>query len=190
MNITNSELWANTGYFNLNQYNYINELIIDLKPKNILEIGYATCRSTASILYNGHKYLDKMILYDYFNNDDYKIKDKILIKYDNNNKIQFLKNLNIDNLKNYFDNGIDFSLISSQLEYTECYNYISKIYDLTNVNGIILVNDYDSYPPDGVRIDNVTMACDDSYKNIIKNSNSIIEKWYYNGKGFFKIIKK
>ena len=48
--------------------------------------------------------------------------------------------------------------------------------------GLILIDDYESGPPEGCNIPEVTNACDDFYE--VKKENLSREKWNKDGKGF------
>ena len=47
---------------------------------------------------------------------------------------------------------------------------------------MILIDDYESGPPEGCNIPEVTKACDDFYE--VKKKNLSREKWNKDGKGF------
>ena len=94
--------------------------------------------------------------------------------------------LNDDFFKKEFPLGIDWYTIDGDHSYGGCLFDLRAIVNHINKNGIIIIDDYESGPPNGCSIPGVTRACDDFYKE-----NQYLEKtkWHCKGKGFC-IFKK
>ena len=88
--------------------------------------------------------------------------------------------------KKEFPLGIDWVTIDGDHSYEGCLFDLRAVVNHINKNGIIIIDDYESGPPNGCCIPDVTRSCDDFYKE-----NQYLEKttWNCKGKGFC-IFKK
>ena len=180
------DFWCNRGHFNLDQAEYFKELVNKYQPQYVLETGFCTGRSASSVLVNTTN-LKKMISIDI--NFDYikpegRIYQKLLL--DNFKNFYTVEKaskyvLNDLFLKQQFPNGIDWATIDGDHSYNGCLFDLISIYEHMNKNGIIIIDDYKSGPPNGCSIPEVTKACDDFYK--IHPELEKIE-WNNKGKGF------
>ena len=186
-----NEFWCKKGHFNLDQSNLFKEMVNEYKPEYVLETGFCTGRSASSILTNANK-LKKMISidinFDYINPEG-RIYKKIL--EDNFENFYTIENssrkiLNDDFIKKEFPLGIDWVTIDGDHSYDGCLFDLRAVVSHINKNGIIIIDDYESGPPNGCSIPVVTNACNDFYKE-----NQYLEqtKWNCKGKGFC-IFKK
>ena len=82
---------------------------------------------------------------------------------------------------NYPD-GIDYCLVDGDHSYSGCFIDLVNIFPKMKKGGLILIDDYESGPPEGCNIPEVTNACDDFYE--VKKENLSREKWNKDGKGF------
>jgi predicted O-methyltransferase YrrM len=178
--------WCAKGHFNVDQADFVKDLVNIHNPKYVLETGFCTGRSTSVILSNA-KNLKKMISididFDYMKPEGRQYQ-KLLI--DNFPHFSTIENsskiiLNDNFLEKEFPNGIDLFNVDGDHSYEGCLFDLNSVYKHMNKNGIITIDDYKSGPPNGCSIPSVTNACDDFYKE-----HSYIEKqeWYNNGKGF------
>ena len=186
-----NEFWCEKGHFNLDQANFFKEMLKENDPEYILETGFCTGRSASAILTNA-KNLKKMISID-INFDYIKPEGRIYkrILEDNFENFSTIENcsrkiLNDDFIKKEFPLGIDWFTVDGDHSYDGCLFDLTSIVNHINKNGIIIVDDYKSGPPNGCIIPVVTRACDDFYK---KNQYLQKTEWNYKGKGFC-IFKK
>lgn len=180
--------WANIGHLNINQRNFLINILLKLKPEYCLEIGFATGRSCITILASAKpkKFISIDINLDYLENGR-KLAALFEKKYKN------LKIIESDSqsilIKSFFQkefpNGIDFIFIDGGHKYNIVYNDLQNTYFKLNKNGIMVIDDYNSGPPDGVKLPGVTTATND----FCKKNNIMIHKWNMQGKGF-AILKK
>ena len=186
-----NNFWCDKGHFNVDQANLFKEMINKCQPEYVIETGFCTGRSASVILENSKK-LKKFISID-INFDYIKPEGRIYKKKleDNFNIFSTIENssskiLNEDFFKNEFPSGIDWATIDGDHSYNGCLNDLKNVIGYINKNGIIIVDDYKSGPPNGSHLPQVTKACDDFYKE-----NPHLEKteWNCKGKGFC-IFKK
>lgn len=186
-----NEFWCKKGHFNEDQANLFKELVNKYEPEYALETGFCTGRSASSILTNTNK-LKKMISID-INFDYIKPEGRIYKKIleDNFENFSTIENssrriLNDDFFKKEFPLGIDWVTIDGDHSYEGCLFDLRAVVNHINKNGIIIIDDYESGPPNGCCIPDVTRSCDDFYKE-----NQYLEKtkWHCKGKGFC-ILKK
>ena len=179
--------WFETGHLNINQRNYLIELLTELKPKNCLEIGFASGRSLVTIYFSckPERLLSIDIDLDYIKGAREFIEklkkefNNVFVLERDSTKINF----NILN-KNYFMNkGVDFAFIDGGHTYEICMLDLNNVYKISHKGTVILIDDYKSSFPDGYFLPEVTNAVDD----FIKKYDLILSTWYMNGKGFAKI---
>lgn len=186
-----NEFWCEKGHFNLDQASFIKEIINETNPEYILETGFCTGRSASTIL-TSSKNVKKMISidinFDYIKPHGRIFKSKLESNFENFYTIEnsSSKILNDDFLKKEFPFGIDWFTVDGDHSYNGCLFDLKSVVNHINKNGIIIIDDYKSGPPNGYRIPEVTRACDDFY-----NQNQYLEKteWNCKGKGFC-IFKK
>ena len=184
--------WCKKSHLNMDQAKFIKELLEEHKPEYALETGFATGRSASTVLTNCpslHKLVSIDINFNYIAPEG-KIYQKLLERnFPHFSTIEqpSQKVLHDTFFKEEFPNGIDWFMVDGDHSYNGCLFDLNTVVTYMNKNGIILVDDYKSGPPNGCAIPAVTKACDDFYK-----SYPFLEKteWNMKGKGFciFKII--
>ena len=183
-----NKLWAQRGHFNKDQFHFVYNLVLDLKPAYALETGFCTGRSSYTVLEAGKNSINKMISVDI--NLDYnplgrEYKDKLELHYkDNGFKVIEAcshETLSHTFFESEFPEGVDFFMVDGDHSYEGCVKDISLALPYIKNGGIIIVDDYRSGPPNGCVIKNVNQACD-----FISSTQQSLSKqeWYCKGKGF------
>jgi predicted O-methyltransferase YrrM len=179
--------WWHDGHFNENQRNFFIDFLEKNKPKNVLEIGFATGRSCVTSLVSTElvKLISVDINLDYMEAREHanflteEFKNLKIIEGDSK------KIINSNFFKEEFPDGVDFVFVDGGHTYEDAYSDIVNCYDYINKDGYMIVDDYYSGYPDGCSIVDVNNAVD----NFVNERKLQIEKWNKNGKGF-AIIKK
>ena len=184
--------WCKKGHLNIDQAEFIKQLLDEHKPEYALETGFATGRSASTVLTNCpslHKLISIDINFNYIAPEG-KIYQKLLEKnFPHFSCIEksSQKALNDTLFREEFPNGIDWFMVDGDHSYNGCLFDLNATVTHMTKNGIILVDDYNSGPPNGCPIPAVSKACDDFYQ-----AHPFLEKteWNKDGKGFcvFKII--
>lgn len=190
MKITKEEFWCPKGHLSENQYAYIKQLVTELKPRYCLETGFATGRSACSVL-SSYDQIETFFSID-INYDYWPSSREYLNKFKTLNNFKYFEGSSRAVLNDYFfnkefPNGIDWFTIDGDHSYEGCLYDLESSLPFMNTNGIMIIDDYMSGPPEGCDIPEVTNACDDFYE---KNQNKLIKsQWNEKGKGFciFKI---
>lgn len=188
----NNFYWCRQGgHLNEDQAEVLKEL--SKGAKNILEIGFCTGRSACAIIAgagaeNIQKFVSIDINYNYskFGRDMVALflKDFPFFEAHEVNS----KDLDSCCYASLFDgNGADFIFIDGGHTYEECGKDLNDAALLLNRNGLIVVDDYMSGPPNGCSLPGVTKACDDFFET----SKECFERtiWHKDGKGLC-IFKK
>ena len=180
--------WFPSGHFNEDQRDYFIKVLTKLKPKTILEIGWASGRSciTSLIAGNPTKMISVDLNLDYITNarshsETFKkdFKNWSVIEGDSN------KILTHNFLNNEFPNGIDFIFVDGCHDYRCAKLDCENSYRHLNNGGIMIVDDFMSGPPNGWKVLDVENAVND----FAMENNLTYETWYEEGKGF-AIFKK
>ena len=181
-----NKFWCEKGHFNLDQANFIAELVNKYNPEYILETGFCTGRSTSAVLTNANT-LKKMISIDiqFDRCEGQGIKYRKLLE-DNFSNFTTIENsshnvLNDTFFEKEFPNGIDWFTVDGDHSYRGCLQDLTNTINHMNKNSIIIIDDYKSGPPNGCIIDEVTKACDDFYE---KHQYLEKKEWNCKGKGF------
>lgn len=181
-----ADFWCKRGHFNVDQANLFKELVNKYEPEYVLETGFCTGRSACSILTSATK-LKKMISID-INFDYMKPEGRIYQKLlqDNFKNFSTIENtstriLNDNFFKKEYPHGVDWFTVDGDHSYGGCLFDLRAIVNYINKNGIIIVDDYESGPPNGCSIPAVTKACDDFHKEHPYFERT---KWNDKGKGF------
>lgn len=176
-------LWTSGGHLNENQRDFLISVLLELKPRYCLEIGFATGRSCVTIL--ASTCLVKMVSVDIdldYSKEGREYVSKLKQKYKELRVIE--KDSRELFTKGFFEveypNGIDFIFVDGGHTYDCAYNDIEKTYAYLNRGGRMIVDDYYSGPPDGCSLKGVNKAVN----NFCLKNNIKIVKWYKNGKGF------
>jgi len=178
--------WCEEGHFNLDQADLVKDLVNTHNPEYVLETGFCTGRSASVVLTNA-KNLKKMISidinFDYIKPAGRKYQKLLIDNFSTFSTIEKPSNIVLNNnfLVNEFPNGIDWFTVDGDHSYQGCLFDLNSVYKHMNKNGIIIIDDYKSGPPNGCYIPAVTNACDDFHKE-----HPTIEKqeWNNKGKGF------
>jgi len=193
----NSNLWCQRGHLNSDQAIFISNLCKIVQPKYVLETGFATGRSAAVVLSSctlkNFISLDKDL--DYINPFGRKMAAILMGKFQNYQVIEGDSNklLNPEFYKKNYPLGLDWFTIDGDHSYQGCFHDLESAFIFLNPQGIMIVDDYKSKPPNGVRCRSVNMAVRDfchCYQEIHKL------EWHKNGKGlailskFFQLLEK
>lgn len=187
-----TNLWCKIGHFNENQANKLKELVNEIKPKYILETGFCTGRSAVCLLYYGN--IEKMISIDINLNyrEPYGIIYKNLLEERFNNYKVIEGNSHEILTKEFYEKeypeGIDWATIDGDHSYEGALEDLNSVNERINKGGIIIIDDYYSGKPDGCRIEEVNIACDEFYENNKEKYDK--ESWNKRGKGFMILRKK
>jgi len=181
-----SLFWCAKGHLNLDQANYIQELVVQVDPKFVLETGFCTGRSTYSVLKNA-KSLEKMVSidinFDYIKPDGKRMRDLLTIGFPKLSTIEKSSRdvLNEEFMRTQFPSGIDWATVDGDHSYGGCLFDLEAIYRYVNKGGIMIIDDYEAGPPNGTSIPDVTKACDEFHRS---HPEIPREKWNNKGKGF------
>tara|TARA_R100001510_G_C7556382_1_gene138148 strand:+ start:98 stop:655 length:558 start_codon:yes stop_codon:yes gene_type:complete len=175
------KFWPDKGHFNLDQYNYVKSLVENRNVEYALETGFHTGRSALSIL-NNCANLKKMISIDII-----FVEDRRELLEENFSSFEGIESdskvvLTEDFFELNYPDGIDYCLVDGDHSYSGCFIDLVNIFPKMKKGGLILIDDYESGPPEGCNIPEVTKACDDFYE--VKKKNLSREKWNKDGKGF------
>jgi len=184
MNEKIKQLWFPKGHLNEDQRDFLVKYVSDLKPKYCLETGFASGRSCVTVYFSCLP--QKMVSIDA--NLDYikgarEHSQKILKEAKNLAILEEDSNaVNFQNLKKkYFDdNLIDFAFIDGNHSYKGCLKDLENTITISKKGTVIIIDDYESGPPNGFAIKDVTNAVND----FAKSKNIKVEKWNNKGKGF------
>ena len=190
--MTNPKFWPESGHLNLDQYNFVKDLLSDKKIEYALETGFATGRSALSVL-NNCKDLKKMISVD-ISFDYLPISREMLATLEKEFSVfsgvesDSKSALTDEFFEENYPEGIDYCLVDGDHTYVGCLKDLRIIFPHVKSGGTILIDDYKSGPPNGCSIPEVTKACDDFYEQ----NSSLMEKseWNASGKGFCIFTKK
>ena len=180
--------WWHDGHFNENQRDLFIEILYRVKPKNILEIGFASGRSccTALIAANPEKMISVDINLDYMGareNANLLMSDFKNLEIIEGDSKQIL---NKDFLEKEFPGGLDFVFVDGGHSYEDAFKDMANTYGFINSGGVMIVDDFKSGPPDGCSILDVDKAVEDYSKEF----NAEYQVWYNSGKGFAIFEKK
>ena len=191
--VVGSPLFCHLGYFNWNQVSFVGNEARKRQPRYILETGFFTGRSTATLLI-----LCKEIK-TYINCDsNYSLSNS------GPGMLSFMKSLypcmksfeqrsqNLfqgDFLIKQFPNGIDWFTSDGDVTYEGLLSDLITVFPHMNTNGVIMVNHYMSGPPHDVVNQGVTNACDLFYFMFKKYLSRRV--WNELGMGFcmFEIVQ-
>ena len=173
--------WPEKGHLNLNQYYYIKALVEKCNIEYALETGFCTGRSALAIL-NNCKNLKRMISVDIVFIKERKNlleeKFKNFTGIESDSKLALTEEF----FETNYPEGIDYCLVDGDHSYGGCLNDLRSILPHMKVGSLLVIDDYESGPPDGCPIPEVTSACDNFYR---ENTDKLSrEKWHKSGKGF------
>ena len=181
--------WAKHGHLNLNQVKLIVQILKMVNPRNVLEIGFATGRSASTVLVNSKpdKFISIELDLDYGGLGGREIADILQRKFSNFTVVIGTSQevLTKDFFISEFRNGVDYAFIDGGHSYEECMSDLINVYPHMNLEGVILVDDYMSDKPDGVRYDTVTKAVDD----FARDHDVYKLRWFKRGKGCALLYK-
>ena len=182
-----NKYWWHDGHFNEDQRDYFISLLKELNPKTALELGWASGRSCITILTAGNP--EKMLSVD-INLDYMKARshaDLMVKDFDNLNIIEGDSNtvLTPEFLNEEFPEGIDFIFVDGCHDYKCAKGDCNKSYTHLKKGGIMVVDDYNSGPPNGWFSAEVNKGVNE----FAKENNLSFDRWNIKGKGF-AIFKK
>jgi predicted O-methyltransferase YrrM len=177
-----SRYWFAEGHLNFDQRDLFIKLLKELKPTRCLEIGFASGRSTVTVLVAAQPEMLVSIdlCLDYI--PGARAHANLLEKDFPNLKIIEGDSRGILNrtfFESYFPNGIDFAFVDGDHTYEGCSSDLSTVLPYVNSGGIMLIDDYRSGPPNGVAFDSVTSAVDD----FTLRNRLLLTYWCKDGKG-------
>jgi hypothetical protein len=170
---------------NRTQSDFISDVLRKLNPAFCLETGTSTGRGSATILCKSNpiKHVSVDLSLDGAEgcHSDRGWIDRMVKSFDNFTHFEgdSRKILTVDFITTQFPTGVDFFFCDGGHTYDVCYSDMSGVWPHINDNGVMIVDDYMSGPPDGYSIPAVTSAVDDFAGTI----GIEIERWSSNGKG-------
>ncbi len=190
--IFNTDLWCEMGRLNRTQANALMRICATLKPQYVLETGFATGRSAASILYGSSGSILKMLSVDIDLDWTGKYGPEMVRTIESHfPSFRFVpgaseKILNEGFFSDEFPKGIDLAFIDGGHEYKTCaFDLLASAAHLTP-RGRIVVDDYFSGPPKGVILEGVCLAVDIFLEH---NKQFSLERWSESGRAF-AILRK
>ena len=180
--------WPEEGHSNLDQYYYVKSLLEGRNIQYALETGFHTGRSALSVL-NNCPDLKTMISIDIiFVEERRKLLEE---KFPSFRGIESDSRLALteDFFQTNYPEGIDYCFVDGDHSYGGCLRDLRSVLPHMRVGGLIAIDDYESGPPNGCRIQQVIDACDDFHR---ENSHRLSkDKWNKLGKGFciFTVIE-
>jgi len=182
-----NKLWYQDGHFNEDQRDFFISLLKDLKPKYILEIGWASGRSASTILNscNPKNMISIDLNLDYINgarawSENFDQFENYKIVEGDSNKV-----LTENFFKENFKKGLDFCFVDGCHTYNCAKLDMENCFPKINEGGVMIVDDYRSGPPNGCSLQDVNNAVED----FAKANNLSFDSWNEKGKGF-AIFKK
>lgn len=181
-----NSFWCSEGHFNIDQFNFMTELVVKQNPQYVLETGFCTGRSTYAVL-GSAKNLKKMVSididFDYMKPYGRQMRElleknfPLLHTIENSSKTILNKKFMNENFKN----GIDWFTVDGDHTYAGCLYDIKTVFPYMNKGGVIIIDDYKSGPPNGCHIPDVNKACDEFSRT---HPKLVKKEWCNNGKGF------
>ncbi len=182
-----TRLWCARGHLNRDQADKYAEICEQLRPRRVLETGFCTGRSAACVLHHSGK-VERMISIDL--DLDYKAPygrrmAAVLAETFPQWRVIEKSSRDIlcpDFLVHEFPEGIDLATIDGDHSYEGCMHDLESVAPFMTREGIMMVDDYRSGPPNGTRIDSVTRSVDDFLDR--HQGVFVGERWNKSGKGF------
>ena len=185
---TIEKYWWHDGHFNFDQRDYFIETLKELKPDNILEIGFASGRSciTALVAAQPSRMVSLDVDLDYM---DARKHAQLLendfpnLKIIEGNSQQIL---NEQFFNEHFADGVDFAFVDGGHSYEDAKTDCDNVYPRLNQGGTMIVDDYMSGPPNGMELPGVTAAV----IQFAKENSILPQVWNVKGKGFAIFTKQ
>jgi hypothetical protein len=183
-----TDLWGARGHFNKDQADFYSVLCKQLRPRFALDIGFCTGRSAATVMHYSQDSLLYLLSID--KDLDYKApqgREMAALLKERFKILELIEKPSREVLtpafiSNRFPKGIDFATIDGDHSYGGCSFDLAAVVPFLNVGGVMVVDDYHSGPPAGIRFDNVTRSVEDFL--VGRNRDLHAERWNKNGKGF------
>lgn len=189
-----THLWCHRGHFNIDQALLMAEICADIVPNYVLEIGFCTGRSAASVLHVTRGMLSRMISID--RNLDYKSPDGRLMArlicaefpvFDVIERPS--QDVLVDTFfRDTFAEGLDLAIIDGGHSYEECSFDLLASASALSPHGLIVVDDFRSGPPNGVPFDTVTASVEDFLQ--CYQDSFLGQAWNKDGKGMCLIRRR
>jgi predicted O-methyltransferase YrrM len=181
-----SRYWYDQGHLNADQRDYFIETLQKLKPHFCLEIGFASGRSAVTTLVaaNPKLLVSVDLSLDYIQGA--RAHAELLQRDFPNLKIVEGPSalvLNDKFIRSYFPEGIDFAFIDGDHTYAGCLADLQAVFPHLSQNGVMIIDDYRSGPPNGMAFPEVTNAVDD----FVLQNKLALRYWHKGGKGIARL---
>lgn len=189
-----THLWCHRGHFNADQALLVAEVCADIAPKYVLEVGFCTGRSAASVLHVTRGVLRRMVSVD--RDLDYKAPEGRLMarllctEFSAFSVIERPSQevLNAAFFRDSFGEGLDLAIIDGGHGYEECCFDLQAAASVLSSKGVILVDDFRSGPPNGVAFATVTASVEDFLQR--HQASFVGQSWHKDGKGMCLIRRR
>lgn len=183
-------IWFPKGHLNSEERDFLIDLILQAKPKQYLEIGFCTGRSTITALFAAkpEKMVSVELNLDCLGARQYAMnlleKFPMLRIYEGDSK----KIINPEFFQTNFTGKVDFVFVDGGHSYQDALSDLQNVFPHVEIGGYIVVDDYMSDGPEGCQIPEVDAAVHDFCKANFEKINLV--RWRgLSGKGC-AIIKK
>ena len=189
-NLLKSKFWCKKGHLNADQALLISNLCKIVRPKSVLETGFATGRSASVVLSSctpkTFLSLDKDL--DYMAPFGRKMAGILMEEFKNYRVIEGDSNelLNDEFYQQNYPNGLDWFTIDGDHSYKGCLHDLESSFNFLSPQGIAIVDDYKSKPPKGVRFPAVNKAVRD-FSDRHREAHKL--EWHKDGKGLAILSK-
>src|ERR1700722_4236038 len=183
--IYNTPLWCSRGHFNKDQADKYESICNCVEPKYALEIGFCTGRSAACVLYYAARSLIKMISIE--KDLDYSKYGRSMAALLTTKFCHFSiaeqssgEILNNAFFSKEFSKGLDIVTIDGDHSYEQSLFDLTAVAPFLNENGVIIVDDYLSGPPNGIYLQGVNDSV--NYFLSLQKTSFQFETWNVFGK--------
>lgn len=182
-----NKYWHPVGHLNEDQKNFLINFLMEKKPRYCIETGFASGRSAVTTLVSANpiKLVSIDLSLDYCGARKHaesllEVFKNLTIREGNSGEI-----LTEEFFQKEFPGGIDYAFVDGDHSYEGALTDVSHIYAKLNPNGYMIIDDFESGPPNGAVLEGVNIAV----HHFCKTNNIYIQKWYDKGKGF-AILRK
>lgn len=182
----NSAYWCSRGHFDAAQAGMYSSLCRSLRPRYVLEIGFCTGRSASCVLLNSASSLERMISIDKdlgYRPPGRRMAALLMRDFPGYAVIEGDSHelLSETFFSKWFPQGLDLVLVDGDHSYEGCAADLKAAASHINSRGVIVVDDYNSGPPNGIRFESVNRAVEDFMS--ANRGLFAMEAWSEGGKG-------